>query len=361
MAQPEISVVIPVYNAAAWLPRCVSSILAQTFEGFELLLVDDGSPDESGMICDKFAACDSRVRVLHKQNGGASSARNAGIAAAAGRYLCFVDADDEISPCLLQTALAAANAFPNDFILYSYTTARKELCAASTGEPPTAYAPAQIGRLYMNARLGAVWAMLFETEVLRRSGLVFDESLVMGEDLVFVFRYAHLLFRQRPGSGFQLLEEPLYFYDNDEKEGSLSRRLPADFCDCWCRVFEAILRENTVFFRMPERDEYAILHNYMRTIGVGLYAILTESGRSRAERKRAARAVLRSPAVRRLTEVFVTRHFYSPYVWPMRFCRLWPIRRLGRAQQREGGGAYYRLYWLGYAVHRRLHPGSPSL
>ena len=81
---PRISVIVPVYNVAAWLPRCVDSILAQTCENLEILLVDDGSADDSGRICDAYAEKDPRIRVIHKENGGLSSARNAGLDLASG-------------------------------------------------------------------------------------------------------------------------------------------------------------------------------------------------------------------------------------------------------------------------------------
>lgn len=92
----EISIIVPVYKVEKYLEKCVDSILAQTFTDFELILVDDGSPDRSGAMCDEYAQKDSRVRVIHKENGGLSSARNAGIDVAKGRYLGFVDSDDYI-------------------------------------------------------------------------------------------------------------------------------------------------------------------------------------------------------------------------------------------------------------------------
>ena len=95
---PRISVIVPVYNVAAWLPRCVDSILAQTCENLEILLVDDGSADDSGRICDAYAEKDPRIRVIHKENGGLSSARNAGLDLASGEYIGFVDSDDWIEP-----------------------------------------------------------------------------------------------------------------------------------------------------------------------------------------------------------------------------------------------------------------------
>lgn len=91
-----ISVIVPVYNVEEYLPRCVDSILAQTYKHLEVILVDDGAKDSSGAICDEYAAKDPRIKVIHKENGGLSSARNAGIEASSGEYLAFVDSDDWI-------------------------------------------------------------------------------------------------------------------------------------------------------------------------------------------------------------------------------------------------------------------------
>ena len=102
-----ISVIVPVYKSEAFLGKCVESLLAQSFQDFELLLVDDGSPDDSGAMCDAYAAKDSRVRVIHKPNGGVSSARNAGLDAARGDYVVFVDSDDYVDPSYLEGASAA--------------------------------------------------------------------------------------------------------------------------------------------------------------------------------------------------------------------------------------------------------------
>lgn len=100
-----ISVIVPVYNVEKYLARCVDSILAQTHNHLEVILVDDGTKDSSGKICDEYAAKDSRIRVIHKENGGLSSARNAGINIAQGEYLSFVDSDDWIEPDALESLL----------------------------------------------------------------------------------------------------------------------------------------------------------------------------------------------------------------------------------------------------------------
>ena len=106
---PElISVIVPIYNVERYLEKCIDSILAQTYRNLEVILIDDGSKDDSGTICDAYAAADSRVKVIHQQNGGAAAAKNAGLRAATGEYLSFVDADDWIDPQTYETALAAA-------------------------------------------------------------------------------------------------------------------------------------------------------------------------------------------------------------------------------------------------------------
>lgn len=96
--KPEISIIVPIYNVELYLRKCVDSILAQTFRSFELILVNDGSPDKCGEICEYYKELDPRVVVIHKQNGGLSDARNYGIDVAEGRYIGFVDSDDWIEP-----------------------------------------------------------------------------------------------------------------------------------------------------------------------------------------------------------------------------------------------------------------------
>lgn len=94
---PEISIIVPVYNVEKYIRRCINSILDQTFKSFELILVDDGSHDDSGLICDEYKRRDNRIQVIHKENGGLSDARNSGIEAIRGRYVTFIDSDDWVS------------------------------------------------------------------------------------------------------------------------------------------------------------------------------------------------------------------------------------------------------------------------
>ena len=114
----EISVIVPVYKAEAFLRKCTDSILNQTYGNLEVILVDDGSPDHCGAICDEYAAMDARVKVIHKENGGLSSARNAGMAASSGEYLSFVDGDDWLDSNVYSQCMKAA---PFDVAIYGVT------------------------------------------------------------------------------------------------------------------------------------------------------------------------------------------------------------------------------------------------
>lgn len=106
--EPLISVIVPVYNIMDYLPRCVQSLRQQTYRNLEILLVDDGSTDGTGQLCDRLAAEDERIYVLHKENGGTSSARNMGIEKARGEFLGFVDSDDYVEPDMYRQLYRAA-------------------------------------------------------------------------------------------------------------------------------------------------------------------------------------------------------------------------------------------------------------
>ena len=108
---PEVSVIVPVYKAEQYLDRCVKSILEQTYQNFELILVDDGSPDNSPSLCDEWAKNDNHIYVIHKENGGASSARNAGLKIAKGRWIAFADSDDWLDRNALKTLYDLANQY----------------------------------------------------------------------------------------------------------------------------------------------------------------------------------------------------------------------------------------------------------
>lgn len=181
-----ISIIVPVYNAEQYLHRCIDSILTQSHSDFELLLVDDGSPDNCGAICDEYAAKDTRVRVFHKENGGVSSARNFGIEQAQGEWVSFVDSDDWIASEFLERLIQKPDA---DFILGGVVR--------STGKvdvfPEKKYEVQEISEFidsYINVLLlRTPWGKLLRRNIIVDNHIRFDEQMKYGEDTIFVYQY----------------------------------------------------------------------------------------------------------------------------------------------------------------------------
>ena len=208
---PEISVIVPVYKVEQWLGPCVDSILNQTFRDFELILVDDGSPDNCGALCEKYAKDDPRVRVLHKANGGLSSARNAGIEAAKAPYLAFVDSDDFVAPQYLEWMHRALQQTNTELAVCGYRKVPKE--ADPAGIAPAAEEPeikifslAEYSFDYTQCEAANqyVWRILYKRSLCKE--LYFDEQLFIGEDTFF---FAQVLLQAK---GLALVKAPLYFY-----------------------------------------------------------------------------------------------------------------------------------------------------
>jgi glycosyltransferase involved in cell wall biosynthesis len=125
---PKISIIVPIYNVEKYLSKCIDSILAQTFSDFELILVNDGSPDNCGEICDKYGEKDERIKVIHKENGGLSSARNAGIKMATGIYLGFIDSDDYIDEKMYEILYLNAVNHSSDVVVCDFLKVSEGEC-----------------------------------------------------------------------------------------------------------------------------------------------------------------------------------------------------------------------------------------
>jgi glycosyltransferase involved in cell wall biosynthesis len=122
----KISIIVPVYNAEKYISDCITSILNQTYSYFELLLIDDGSTDMSGKICDDFNYKDNRIKVIHKENGGVSSARNIGIEASSGDYIIFIDSDDSINKNMVDELVSALDKYEVETIVHTIGYKRNE-------------------------------------------------------------------------------------------------------------------------------------------------------------------------------------------------------------------------------------------
>lgn len=168
MEQPLISVIVPVYNVACYLQRCLDSICKQTYPSLEILLIDDGSTDQSGDMCDAAASGDSRIRVVHKRNGGLSDARNVGICKATGDYLTFVDSDDSIALDMIEYLYSLTRKYRTDMALCSHTIFfdnGKEINCGN-GKEECLSAEECIGYMLYHRNVDtSAWAKLYKREV----------------------------------------------------------------------------------------------------------------------------------------------------------------------------------------------------
>ena len=182
-----ISVIVPVYNAEKYLDRCIQSILTQTYTVFELLLINDGSTDSSGAICDRYAEQDSRVRVFHKENGGVSSARNMGLDNAKGEWIAFVDSDDWVLDSYLYNLVSHSH---NVDLVISYAEYLYSNGERKKEEYASRMVSNEIDVLFTENDLSwhtSPWAKLFNKKFCDQ--LRFIEGMHIGEDLVFLYTY----------------------------------------------------------------------------------------------------------------------------------------------------------------------------
>lgn len=187
-----ISIIVPIYNAEQYLRRCVDSILAQSYTDFELLLIDDGSKDSSGAICDEYAARDCRVRVFHKENGGVSSARNLGLDNAQGNYITFCDADDYVTPNWL-VAYSEAIANNVDLAIQGYYAIDGDNTVEKLLQPHSGNS-IEAKRKLIESQFAQdtyyyLWVKLFRRDLLEAYHIRFDEQSVLGEDTQFISKY----------------------------------------------------------------------------------------------------------------------------------------------------------------------------
>ena len=251
----KISVIVPIYNVENYIHRCIDSILAQTFTDFELILVDDGSPDNCGKICDEYAKKDSRINVIHKENGGLSSARNAGLDIASGDYIVFVDSDDYVEKELLETGVSILRKNSGVLVSFGFLTEgenngkKKEF----VGYLPTnvEFKTNKEKALFIINEIcdyripWSAWSKFYSREIIEKYKLRFaDNRMIFAEDFYFSLCYFsfvnkiisikkpmyHYITRdnsimgkdvkKRNTSRFEKLAESVYCFYSDNKDSS---------------------------------------------------------------------------------------------------------------------------------------------
>lgn len=192
----KLSIVIPVYNVESYLNDCIKSILNQSFKDFEMILVDDGSTDSSGIICDRFKDKDKRIRVVHKVNEGVSKARNTGLDIAQGEYVEFVDSDDLILNIMSENILKISGEIQDELVIFGYRRAQignHDFVLVKPCDVVQRISKEDFIRTYLCQYFGEIINMPFnkryKLDVIKKYQIRFDEQIYMGEDLVFNLDY----------------------------------------------------------------------------------------------------------------------------------------------------------------------------
>lgn len=277
-----ISIIVPVYNAKRFLDRCIESVLTQEYTNWELLLVDDGSMDGSGELCDQWSKQDERIRVIHQKNQGVSAARNTGIREVKGKYIAFVDADDWVEPQYLEV------------LYWGVQQADVSLCGVQTEQSAVPLSaeivtveqmrrtPSQYTDLhYVNYSINK----LYERERLRKNGLVFPETMRCSEDVVFVGKYLMQC------ETVCICPQVLYHYCTND-------------CSATHKFYEGVCRDESVVMELQERffhpeplsasEEQAFhLWEYGKVLGILRYIVNYAD-----DKRKYFASFLRNPAVR---------------------------------------------------------------
>lgn len=185
-----VSVIVPVYKAEKFLNRCIDSILAQTYENFELILIDDGSPDNSGAICDEYAQKDNRIKAIHQENAGVSVARNTGIAQAKGDWILFIDSDDFVETEYISSLLKVSRL--DSLIIQGYKTVSANHTIAIQSLNEKQYDKTNFSQLFAEPKFyeyGHPFGKLYETKLIKQHQIQFNTNLSYAEDLIFLLNY----------------------------------------------------------------------------------------------------------------------------------------------------------------------------
>lgn len=249
MKNPLLSVIVPIYNVAQYLRHCLDSLVAQTYANLELILVDDGSGDGSGEICDRYAAIDARIKVIHKNNGGVSSARNAGLAAATGEWIGWVDSDDWVEPDMFESMLFLALERDVDIAVCSRIEHYSDHRVFWGWEQTTVLDTEEALRMLVQDRImrNYLWDKLFQRELF--DGITFPTGKTF-EDLMVVYR---LIER---AEYVACLPEAKYHYR--QREDSITRKPTLEkklaLCSAFKKRLDGLGAERPQFREQMEKD-----------------------------------------------------------------------------------------------------------
>lgn len=225
---PKVSIIIPVYRTAEWLPKCMETCLGQTYENIEVILIEDGSPDNCGELCDQYAEADARVIAIHQENGGPSSARNTGLNAASGEFILFVDSDDWIEPDMVRSMVEAQLAGSYDIVVCGYRYFAPQRCGEQVPAKKELFNQVDVFSDLLSDRTnllywGYMWTNLYKKSIIDAFSIRFDLSWMSRQDNLFVWAYVEhvksCFYLDRAFYNYRLVTyDKMYRYRQDEVE-----------------------------------------------------------------------------------------------------------------------------------------------
>ena len=263
-----VSIIVPVYNAEKYLNKCINSLLSQSFSDFELILVNDGSKDNSGHICDKFAETDNRIKVIHKENGGVSSARNRGLDEAQGRYIMFCDSDDFVKKDFCAPLLELADNDDDCLVLAGITefwdneTTKDILCPGLTFGENKNLTNKEFCDLYVDLNLHNQFLLmnmpynkLFSANIIKKHNLRFDTKIPYNEDFIFNLMYLDKV------STVKIHNNSIYNYYLDAP-GSLCKKYVENLTEIY-RIKEDVLKSVIIDKATNKQDALKVWYTYV--------------------------------------------------------------------------------------------------
>lgn len=286
--KPLISIIIPIYDVERYLERCVKSVLSQTYQNLEIILVDDGTPDNAGIMADNFAKADSRIKVIHQKNAGLGAARNTGIRNATGKYIAFVDSDDWIAPDMIEYLYRLISKYDADYsAIDCIITSNKSENPIQPEEEIKTLNKKEMYDLFFRISSDdinyCVWDKLYKTEIIRQISFVEGKRF---EDIDYCYKVIKLCNKAVVSNRI------CYFYFRNTLGITLGELKHADFdlLDIW-KIIVSDCDSN-----LPEYEEYA-RYNYIRAhfglIGKAAKCGVSEKFTDWAQRKKELISVLR--------------------------------------------------------------------
>lgn len=255
-----ISVIIPIYNAEKYLEKCIESILIQTHKDFELILVDDGSKDNSGRICDEYAKKDSRIRVIHKKNAGVSTARNTGIESAKGEFIAFVDSDDWLQKNSLEILYKEIKAQNADLVAGAFERIVRQGRQRHNIKSKLYYGDEIAENItdLISCLAGTVWAKLFRRDIILNENLRFIPEIPSCEDSVFLMTY--LQFCEK----ITLKDEIVYTYNCMVLSSAVHKFYEkyGYYCACMCTAATGVVEKSNLDEKKKNILKYGLANRF---------------------------------------------------------------------------------------------------